>query len=36
MFKETFDFYNSANLKSYNLDSTMRYQLSVVNIRKGN
>ncbi len=31
MFKETFDFYNSANLKSYNLDSTMRYQLSVVN-----
>ena len=30
MFKETFDFYNSTNLKSYNLDSTMKYQLSTL------
>lgn len=26
-----FDFYNSASLKSYNLNDTMRYQLSVIN-----
>ena len=30
MFKETFDFYNSTNLKSYNLDSTMKYQLATL------
>jgi len=30
MFKETFDFYNSTNLKSYNLDSVMKYQLSML------
>lgn len=30
MFKETFDFYNSTSLKSYNLDSVMKYQLSML------
>lgn len=28
--KEEFDFYNRTNLKSYNLDETMRYQLSML------
>ena len=28
--KEEFDFYNRANLKSYNLDESMRYQLSML------
>ena len=27
----TFDFYNSANLKAYNLNDTMRYQLALLN-----
>ena len=27
----TFDFYNSASLKSYNLNDTMRFQLSILN-----
>lgn len=26
----TFDFYNAANIKAYNLDQTMRYQLSIL------
>ena len=30
MKKYTFDFYNSANLKAYNLNDTMRYQLSIL------
>lgn len=30
MFKEKLDFYNSTNLKSYNLDSIMRYQLATI------
>ena len=30
MFKEKIDFYNSTNLKSYNLDSIIRYQLSTI------
>lgn len=30
MFKEKIDFYNPTNLKSYNLDSVMRYQLSTI------
>lgn len=30
MYKEKFDFYNSTNLKSYNLDQTMRYQLQCI------
>lgn len=30
MFKEKLDFYNSTNLKSYNLDSVMRYQLATI------
>lgn len=30
MFKEKIDFYNSTNLKSYNLDSAMRYQLATL------
>lgn len=28
MIKENFDFYDSTNLKSYNLDETMKYQLN--------
>lgn len=28
--KEELDFYSKTNLKSYNLDETMRYQLSVL------
>lgn len=31
MKKYTFDFYNSASLKAYNLNQTMRYQLSILN-----
>lgn len=31
MKKYTFDFYNSASLKAYNLNETMRYQLSILN-----
>lgn len=31
MFKETFDFYNSTSLKSYNLDDLMKYQISMIN-----
>lgn len=31
MKKYTFDFYNSASLKSYNLTDTMSYQLSILN-----
>lgn len=31
MKKYTFDFYNSANLKAYNLNDTMRYQLAILN-----
>lgn len=27
----TFDFYNTANLKAYNLNDTMRYQLAILN-----
>lgn len=27
----TFDFYNSTNLKAYNLNNTMKYQLSILN-----
>lgn len=30
MFKEKIDFYNPTNLKSYNLDSAMRYQLATL------
>lgn len=30
MKKYTFDFYNSANLKAYNLNDTMRYQLAIL------
>lgn len=30
MFKEKIDFYNPTNLKSYNLDSVMRYQLATL------
>lgn len=30
MFEEKFDFYSPVNLKSYNLDQTMRYQLSTL------
>ena len=30
MFEEKFDFYSPINLKSYNLDKTMRYQLDVL------
>ena len=30
MFKPDIDFYNPTNLKSYNLDSTMRYQLNML------
>ncbi len=30
MNKENFDFYSSTNLKSYNLDQTMKYQLNVL------
>ena len=30
MFKETFDFYDASNLKSYNLDSYMQYQLAML------
>ena len=30
MFKPDIDFYNPANLKSYNLDYTMRYQLNML------
>lgn len=30
MFKEKIDFYNPTNLKSYNLDSVMRYQLATI------
>ena len=30
MFKEKFDFYSPVNLKSYNLDQIMRYQLDVL------
>lgn len=30
MKKYTFDFYNAANLKAYNLNDTMRYQLSIL------
>ena len=26
----TFDFYNAANLKAYNLNDTMRYQLAIL------
>ena len=26
----SFDFYNAANLKAYNLNDTMRYQLSIL------
>ena len=29
--KEEFDFYSKTNLKSYNLDETMRYQLNMLN-----
>ena len=31
MKKYTFDFYNSASLKAYNLNDTMKYQLSILN-----
>ena len=30
MKKYSFDFYNSANLKAYNLNDTMRYQLAIL------
>ena len=30
MYNEKFDFYNPINLKSYNLDQTMRYQLDIL------
>lgn len=30
MYTEKFDFYSPVNLKSYNLDQTMRYQLNVL------
>ena len=30
MYKEKFDFYSPINLKSYNLDKTMRYQLDIL------
>ena len=30
MYKEKFDFYDSTSLKTYNLDKTMRYQLSIL------
>lgn len=30
MYKEKFDFYSPVNLKSYNLDKTMRYQLDIL------
>ena len=30
MKKDVFDFYSPTNLKSYNLDKTMRYQLDVL------
>ena len=30
MYTEKFDFYSPINLKSYNLDQTMRYQLNVL------
>lgn len=30
MFKPDIDFYNPANLKAYNLDATMRYQLNML------
>ena len=30
MKSEKFDFYSPVNLKSYNLDKTMRYQLDVL------
>ena len=30
MFTEKIDFYSPVNLKSYNLDQTMRYQLDVL------
>lgn len=30
MFQEKFDFYSPINLKSYNLDQTMRYQLDIL------
>ena len=28
--KETFDFYNSTSIKSYNLDEKIRYQLKML------
>ena len=28
--KEAFDFYDKTNLKSYNLDESMRYQLNML------
>ncbi len=30
MAKEEFDFYSKTNLKSYNLDESMRYQLNML------
>ena len=30
MFEQKFDFYSPLNLKAYNLDKTMQYQLNIL------